>query len=247
MKVSNLKELWSSAPPSKGVFQPDMVSDLPDVARRYLEHAIAPGTKLASAVWLRMHGEIKLKGWLPFKAEQVIYWDKGMVWRASVRMRGIPIRGFDRIIDGAGEMRWKLLGIAPIVVVSGPDISRSAAGRLAAELVWLPSAFFLGKASWIDSNSSCSSVNLIVQGHQIGLDIAVDEQCRLDTLHMQRWGNPDEGAFRDIDFGAIAEAEESFGGYTIPSRLRVGWYFGTPRFEQEGEFFRATIDEVTYR
>jgi hypothetical protein len=29
--------------------------------------------------------------------------------------------------------------------------------------------------------------------------------------------------------------------------VRVGWYFGSPRFESEGEFFRATIDEAMFR
>ncbi|WP_408648826.1 DUF6920 family protein [Tumidithrix elongata] len=58
--------------PDRSVFRPDEFSDRLETVRRYLEHAIAPETKLASAVRLRMHGEIKLKDWLPFKAEQVI-------------------------------------------------------------------------------------------------------------------------------------------------------------------------------
>lgn len=31
------------------------------------------------------------------------------------------------------------------------------------------------------------------------------------------------------------------------SNLRIGWYFGTKRFESEGEFFLATIDDAIYR
>ncbi|MEO6194953.1 MAG: DUF6544 family protein, partial [Thermoanaerobaculia bacterium] len=69
---SSLDDLWASAPPATGVFEPGQLAHLPEAARRYLERAIAPGTPLASAVRLRMHGEIKLKGWLPFTAEQVI-------------------------------------------------------------------------------------------------------------------------------------------------------------------------------
>jgi hypothetical protein len=29
--------------------------------------------------------------------------------------------------------------------------------------------------------------------------------------------------------------------------LRGGWYFGSDRFESEGEFFRSTIDSAIYR
>jgi hypothetical protein len=50
-----------------------------------------------------------------------------------------------------------------------------------------------------------------------------------------------------VSFGGLVEEEASFAGYTIPSRLRVGWYFGTDRFEPDGEFFRVTVDEARYR
>jgi hypothetical protein len=45
----------------------------------------------------------------------------------------------------------------------------------------------------------------------------------------------------------VAEKEATFGGLTIPSQLRIGWHFGTDRFEPEGEFFRCTIDEASFR
>jgi hypothetical protein len=66
-------------------------------------------------------------------------------------------------------------------------------------------------------------------------------------VQLQRWGNPDGGPFRAVDFGAVAEDEQTFGGYTIPTRLRVGWYVGSPQFESAGEFFRVTIDDARYR
>jgi len=44
--------------------------------------------------------EIKLMSWLPLTAEQVISWPRGMIWRATVRFYGLPITGFDRIVDG---------------------------------------------------------------------------------------------------------------------------------------------------
>jgi hypothetical protein len=29
--------------------------------------------------------------------------------------------------------------------------------------------------------------------------------------------------------------------------LRIGWYFGSDRFDTEGEFFRITIDDAMFR
>jgi hypothetical protein len=48
-----------------------------------------------------MHGEIKLRGWMPFTAEQVLHRGRGMIWRATVRRRGLWIRGDDRLVDDA--------------------------------------------------------------------------------------------------------------------------------------------------
>ena len=53
---------WESAPSGKQAFQRDQIAGLPEAARSYLEHEIDPGTLLASAVRLRMHGENKLRG-----------------------------------------------------------------------------------------------------------------------------------------------------------------------------------------
>ncbi|WP_347404216.1 DUF6544 family protein [Nodosilinea sp. P-1105] len=62
----SLDALWESAISQERVFSPNDVAHLPEAVRRYLEHTIAPGTVLASAVRLKMHGETKLKSWSPF-------------------------------------------------------------------------------------------------------------------------------------------------------------------------------------
>src|SRR5437764_11648935 len=103
-----LEDLWRSAPAATEPFDPTPLGSVPEPARRYLEHAIAPETLLASAVRLQMRGEIKLGRWFPFRAEQVIHAKRGFIWHANVRRFGIPLfGGFDRLLDGAGEMRWK--------------------------------------------------------------------------------------------------------------------------------------------
>ena len=240
-------ELWDFAPVAGRVFQPDQVSSLPSAARRYLEHAIAPATPLATAVRLKMQGEIKLKEWLPFTAEQVIRQDRGMIWSATVRMHGLPIVGADRLLDGAGEMKWKLFGIIPMMTASGPDITRSAVGRVATETIWLPSALCGEDVTWTAAGSNCAHAHFEVQGETAEVDLAVDDAGRPTAVHTSRWGNPEGAVFHYGEFGGVFEEEGTFNGYTIPTRVRVGWYFGTDRFESEGEFFRATIVEASYR
>jgi hypothetical protein len=193
-----------------------------------------------------MHGDIKLGRWLPFTAEQVINADRGFIWSAVVRFLGVPIfRGFDRLLDGSGEMHWTLFGIAPMIVASGPDLTRAALGRVEIESLWLPSVLVRADVQWTTRAAGCPSATLSPGSQPLAFKI--DEQGRLQSAAIRRWGNPGGGSFRFEDFGAVVEAEGAFGGYTIPTSVRVGWYLGTPRFESEGEFFRATVDSATFR
>ena len=84
-------------------------------------------------------------------------------------------------------------------------------------------------------------------GEPVQLTITLAESGQARSLKLARWGNPEGGPFRYDDFGAVAEEERTFAGFTVPSRIRAGWHFGTESFEQEGEFFRATIEEAEYR
>jgi hypothetical protein len=246
-KDLSLDDLWNSGPSSDRTFRPAQISRLPEAARRYLEHAIAPGTRLASSVRLRMHGEIKLKGWLPFTAEQVICQGRDMIWRANVRRNVSTICGFDRFVDGEGAMRWKLFGLFPVMTASGPDISRSAEGRVKAESVWLPSILCGDDVSWTAQDACHLEVHFTARTDTQRLALTTDDKGGLKSVKLQRWGNPEGGKFHDVNFGGVVEEEATFGGYTIPTRVRIGWYFGTDRFEPEGEFFRATIDDAIYR
>jgi hypothetical protein len=246
-KERPLDELWNAAPPAEDMGRAAQGPGRPAAARRYLEHAIAAGIPLASAVRLRMHGEIKLRRWRPFGAEQVIRWGRGMIWSATVRLHGLPILGSDRLIDGTGALRWKLFGVIPVMTAAGPDITRSAAGRVATESVWLPSALCGHGVSWTAPDPSHARASFAVQGEPVQLELTVDGRGRLETVRLQRWGNPGGAAFHYADFGAAVEQEGTFGGYTIPTRLRVGWYVESDRFEPDGEFFRVTVDDATYR
>jgi hypothetical protein len=242
----DLDTLFGSAPAATQRFDPANYTHLPEAAQRYLARAIAPGTPLACAVRLRMHGSIKLKRWHPFSAAQVIVRGRGMIWRARVRLGRFVVRGFDRYVDGEGAMQWKLFGMVPVVHADGPDVTRSAADRFAAESIWLPSTFCSERVAWQTNGTDVLHARFPVDGHDEELALTTSLGSLL-AVEMKRWGNPEGGAFANNDFGALVEQEAVFDGYTIPVRVRVGWHFGSARFEGQGEFFHATIDEATFR
>jgi uncharacterized protein DUF6544 len=220
-----------------------MVAGLPEPARRWLRHAIAPGTPLWPSVELSMRGEIKLGSWRPFTARQVLAPPRGFIWAASTRLLGLPVTGFDRLSSGSGQMRWRLGGLVPVVSAAGPDVTRSAAGRLAGETALAPTTF--RAATWTDGADGDRTVaTWRIDGADESAELHVDPDGRLLDVVMQRWGNPLGAPYGRHPFGVAIEAEETFEGVTIGSRLRAGWFWGTDR-QDEGEFFRAEITGVS--
>ena len=224
------------------VFSPEMVEGLPPVAQRYLLHAIKSGTPLARWVEIEMRGEIRPAGeWMPFEAEQVLMPGRGFIWKARAKKGFVPLRVTDHYLAGGARVRVALFGLIPIVNASGPEVAKSAAGRLLGECVWLPSALLPQQgATWEEVDNSHARVTLGVDDLKTTLTLTVDGEGRLEEVVFPRWKDT-EGDF--VPFGVSVEEERTFGGHTIPSRLRAGWWYGTDRYE---EFFRATIEGATF-
>ncbi|RYG24783.1 hypothetical protein EON82_09550 [bacterium] len=221
-------------------------SSLPEVARRYLDHAIACGTPPAKTVKLCMRGEIKLRGWAHFEATETIEKDRRMIWKAKTKLLGLPIKGFDKVELGYGHCEWKLFGLLPIVSARGKDVSRSAVGRMAAESIWLPSVLLGDNVRWIDAGQDHARFAIELFGHETEVTLGLSPNGRIETISFMRWGNPNGEPFGFYPFGGYVDEETTFEGFTIPTRLRLGWHFGTGRFETDGEFFRATVDAAEF-
>jgi hypothetical protein len=236
----------TSGPEGAERFDPAQAEPLPEPARRWVLHAIAPGTPLLRSVVLDLHGAIRLGAWHPFHAVQVLLPMSGYVWAAVTRLGPLTVRGFDRYRDGVGEMRWRMLDAVPIVSGGGPDIARSAAGRLACEFVLAPASALDPRVRWkpLDGRQAIAHVPVGEEEYEVTLTVAPGG--RLEAVTVPRWGNPDKGPYRTHPFGVECGRESSFGGFTIPAEVRGGWWPGGPRWA-EGEFIRFTVDHARYR
>lgn len=135
------EDLASPSGPAGVRFDSSMVAGLPAPARRYLMRAIAPGTPLSSSVRLRMHGSMRLQPegeFLNMEADQILAPPRGLVWKARVQRGLMRIQGFDSFGGGRGKLRWWLYGLVPVATADGPDVDRSAAGRVAGEAIFVP-------------------------------------------------------------------------------------------------------------
>jgi len=228
------------------VFYPEMVEELPEPARRFLLHAISPGTPLARSVELEMRGQMFLEpdsDPLPIRAEQILAPPHGFVWRARVTEGFMRISGYDRYLDGEGAMLWRLLGVFPVVRAAGADVTRSAAGRLAMEGVLIPSSLVPGSGVvWEEVDADRARYRMAVDGEEVEVTVEVDPRGRPVRVSAMRWSDQ-VGPGYDLFVVELAGELES-GGYRIPSDIEAGWRLGA---DDEFRFFRATLSAAVFR
>ena len=101
---------------------------------------------------------------------------------------------------------------------SGPDTSRTARGRLAAESIWLPSSLLPGDhVQWREVDDRNAEVIVNVDGEPIPVRLGVNAEGRLLSVATQRWGDQTE----DKAFALIPSV-------TSPSN----WVFRGPHCEK---------------
>jgi Family of unknown function (DUF6920) len=241
-----IRQEWTalSSPRAQGdPFDSAGIGHLPEPVRRWLRHSIRQGTPLARSARLRMGGHIRIGAWRAFTATQILTPGVGFIWAATATFAAIPVLGYDKYVNGAGEMRWRVGGLIPVMSAGGPDITASAAGRLAIESVLVPTTFNL--AQWSADDAGAHAAWQIDERHET-VDLDIDNGGRLRRAVMQRWGNPGGAEFGRHPFAVDLDAERDFAGVTIPTEIRAGWWRGTAD-QADGEFFRATITNADFR
>jgi hypothetical protein len=224
-------------------FDPASLAAEPEPVRRYLAHAIREGAALAPALRLTMKGRIRVGAWLPFTAVEELD-GRSFSWRARVGFAHLPLLEVeDGFGQGKGATSGRLVGRIPLFDAHDPDTARSAAGRAALEAFWAPVSLLPSHGvAWRAEGESAIVAAIEVPPERTELRLEIDEHGAVRSAVGQRWGNADQDEYGYIPCGGSVEAERSFGDLTLPSRVTVGWWFGTPRY---APFFRAEILEAT--
>lgn len=245
--------LIASQPTNRQVFEPTVIADLPEPARRFLSFAIAPGTPLYHGVDLQMEGRISNgtgaePGWMDMEARQVMALPDGFVWQVDARRGSVRLVGSDVAYTGGSWTRFWLAGLAPVVRAGlNEDHARSSLGRCGSEAIfWLPTALMPGPGvHWEGLGPDSARVTLKAHGFEQAFDIHVNGEGALTYVVFQRWSdaNPDK-RFQLQPFGGELSAFKTFEGVTIPTRVDGGNFFGTPDYFP---FYQARITSVRFR
>ena len=210
-----------------------------EAVRRYLNHTIAEGAPLHSGALLAMEGRIKVGPWLSFDARQEFH-GHAFTWSARAGLGPFrPLRVVDRYADGAGSTEGRL-GRVRFLHAADKDTTRAAAGRAASESIWVPETLLPERGvQWRAESDSEIVATFDVPPERPELRLGIDAASgAVRTVSLMRWGNSGQDHFGYIPFGGSIHEEQRFGHFTLPSRVTIGWWFGTPRYQP---FFEATI------
>lgn len=239
--------------PTTTRFDPAMTAGLPEVARRYLAHAIAPGTPLSSVALLEMEGTFLLGDRdnyqsYAMKAREVLRAPAEFVWVPRLSSGLLTVSGSDGLAAGTAWTRFFAAGTVPVAAVeTSPDTVRSAAFRGAAEAaLWLPATLLPERgASWEQVGANKARVTLNGGAHPVMLELTLEPSGAVREVVGQRWSNANKDkVFRLQPFGGTISAHRRFGGFTIPSEVAMGNHYGTADFLP---FFQARITGASYR
>ena len=242
--VRAMQRLASGQANQPALFDPEMVADLPEPARRYFLYTIEPGTPLYSVTNLTMTGQFGMgdnssPNYLEMTATQTLAMPAGFVWKMRAR------RGLLRL-SGSDTEQWTrfwLMGLLPVARMGGDaDHRRSAFGRYVAEAVfWTPAAVLPGPGiSWTQLKPDCARLTVNYQGLSQSVDITVADNGQPTEVRFERWSNANaEKIHRLQPFGGYLSSFRSFAGYRLPTHVEAGNHFGTD------EYFAFFVAEVT--
>ena len=233
---------------SPALYDPAMVSDLPEIGQRYFANAIVPGTPLHKVARLEMEGSLILNGReFPMRADQILAPPHGFVWRARAGSGLIRFSGSDGYWNGhTSWTRFWLWGVLPVArIADTEDHARAAAARMVMETVWAPVELLpQSGAVWTQTGADQAEVQFSEVPGVEPIHLTLDAAGRVLEMTTLRWSDANPGRiYRLQPFGGRTLAHATHQGFTIPTAMEIGNLYGTPEY---APFFRARLTWVEY-
>jgi hypothetical protein len=228
-------------------FSAALVADIPEQARRYFLHAIAPGTPLLPVTQIAMSGQFSLgtqarPDYRPMTARQILAAPDGFVWAMRTR-GGMPLSGSDT----GRWTRFRIFGLIPVARLGGTrDHARAAFGRFVAEaVIWAPASLLPRPGVRWEATGRDTARVTVGRGELCqSVDVRLDAVGRPVEVHFERWSDANsERQYRLQPFGAVMSDFRDVEGYCLPFHVEAGNMFGTPAYYP---FFLADVEEIRF-
>jgi hypothetical protein len=206
---------------------------LDEPVERYFRNAIRDDAERGRGVRLTMSGRIKVGTWLHFKGVEMCD-GRSFVWQA--RVAGGLLVVTDRFDLEAGSTEGRLFGRMRLFRSADVDTTRSAAGRAALEAIWTPRSLLPENGvTWRADSDELIVASWDVPPERPELHLRIDDGGAVLSAWAQRW----RGDAGYVPCGCEVHEHRRWGDLVVPSRVTVGWDFGTPAYRP---FFSAHVE-----
>lgn len=244
-EMNRLLAIQPDVPPR---FEPMMVANLPEPARRFFGFAITEGTPLRTVAKIEMGGRFSLgtkqkPDYMAMRATQVLAVPHGFIWAMAARNKYMRVSGSD---SGQWTRFWIDEAI-PVARLGGDvDHARSAFGRLVAEsLFWTPAALLPGRTvSWEAAAPDVARVTVRHGNFVQTVEVTMDAAGRPLHVSFLRWSNANPAkVFHTQPFGGYLTKFQKFDGFYLPTHVEAGNMFGT---EDYFPFYVADVTSIRF-
>ena len=167
------------ARPEQRVTEHDL-QGLPVPVQRFLRKAGAVGTERPRSMQLEFKGDIRAEGgpWMPFTTVQVNTFDPpARFFWMDATMKGLPTKGLHAYDDGTASMRIKLLGLFPVVEISGRELDQAETVTWFNDLcLFAPAALVDPRITWTEVDDRSALATFTHKDITIGARLVFDAQ-----------------------------------------------------------------------
>lgn len=204
---------------------------LPEPVRRYLVLSGAAGSAYPREYRARFLGRLRNgpdAPWMPVEIEQVSFTDPpARFFFLRATMKGLPVIGLHRLVDGHATMDIRLLGLIPVMRASGPEMDRAESVTLLNDMAVLaPPTLLDGAITWgpIAGDSVAATFRHAGQTVHATLVFGADGRLRDFVSDDRLAASPDGRSFTAMRWTTPVRDYVAFGRHELASRGAARWH-----------------------
>lgn len=238
-------KLVTEIPTPGKIVNEEMIQHLPTLVQRWLRSSGVVGKELTYNLRLKQTSKMRTapsQPWMELEAEQYFSVEEpAFIWQVHTRMKGMPVNGRDKYMDGKGSMVITASGLIRVVDAAGAEIDQGSMLRYMGEMCWFPSAALSRYISWEEIDNNHARMTMTYKGLKAQGVCTIDDKGRLLRFDAKRYmGNGKEATLNDW-YAECLEWKE-MDGIVIPVKGTVNWKLKEGPFD----YYHYTITDLEY-
>lgn len=208
------------------------IAELPAPVQRYFAYALKEGQPCARFVCLKQSGVFRTAPaaggrWHKVHAEQYVSCtEPGYVSSATLELAPLLwLRGWDSLINGQGNVFWKLCSLVTVEDARGHDVDRAALVRYLSECPCFPTALLPSRyIQWQPISDTAARCHLRDRGHHVSAVFTFGDDGRITGMVSNDKVRALAGGGRGREtWAARYDAYRELGGVRVPTELVAEW------------------------